>query len=162
LILLATMGASALLVAAAVLPRVGQAAPAPAGPSGAYAFSLSTHDANTGQEGNGLGTMVFDGAGIVSGTISENERFNPPCTCGDLLVTHAPYTGTYTMRPDGSVLIDMCISNPSGFVRVVLEGAFSNAFRSLRFLVSEIGNALGCTATLTQVPNITSGTADKL
>jgi hypothetical protein len=166
-ILLVLLGAIAFLVGRLAPPFVGHAAAAPApgnaSASGSYAFSESTHDANTGQEGAAVGTMVFDGVGNVSGTFSANYRFNPPCTtCGDLLITHAPYTGTYSVRSDGSVLIDMCISNPSGPVRVIVEGAFSNGFRSLRFLVSEIGTTLSCSAALTQVPNTTTGTADKL
>ena len=163
LIGLAALGATALLVAGAVVPRGGQAAPAPAGPSGAYAFSLSTHDASTGQEGAGVGAMVLD-AGNITGTISENERFNPASNgSGDLLVTHVSMlSGTYLVRADGSATLDICINNPSGPVRAVFEGAFSNAFRSLRILLSEIGTTLSCNASLTQAPNITSGTADKL
>jgi len=140
------------------------AAPAPSNSSaaGAYAFSLSTHDSSTGQEGAEVGTMVFDGAGNVSGILSANERFNPPCTaCGDLLATRSPYTGTYSVRPDGSVTIDICVTNnPSGQqFKAELEGAFSSSFRSLRLLLTQIGP---CTGSLSQVPNITTGTADKL
>jgi len=166
--LLVGLGAIAFFVGSSVPLFVGHAAAAPtpgnASVTGTYAFSDSTHDSATGQEGAAVGTMVFDGAGNISGTVSANYRFNPACStpCGDLLVTHVPYSGTYSVRSDGSVLIDMCISNPSGPVRAVFEGAFSSGFRSLRFLVSEIGTTLSCTATLTQAPNTTTGTADKL
>ena len=160
-IVLAAVGASVFLVAGAVVPRAGQAAPAPGGPSGAYAFSLSTHDAYNGQEGAGVGTMVFDAAGNVTGTISQTERFSPPCTtCGDLLVSHATYTGTYVLRADGSATLDICI-NQSPTVKAEFEGAFSNAFRSLRLVLTQV--AAPCVSgTLGQVPNITSGMADKL
>ena len=161
-VLIALLSGSVLAVAGALAPGVGIAAPTVSGPSGAYAFSESTHDASSGQEGAAAGAMVFN-AGSISGTYSANYRFNPACTtCGDLLVSHTTFTGTYTLRSDGSVTIDMCVANPSGLVRIILEGAFSNGFRSLTFLVSEVGTTLSCTAALAQVPNTTTGSADKL
>ena len=166
-ILLVLLGAIALLVGRSAPLFVGHATAAPApsntSVSGAYAFSLSTHDSNTGQEGAEVGTMVFDGAGNVSGILSANERFNPPCTtCGDLIATRSPYTGTYTVRTDGSVTIDICVTNrPSGQqFKAELEGAFSNHFGSLMLLLTQIGPCTG--GSLSQVPNITTGTADKL
>ncbi len=108
-----------------------------------------------------MGTMVFDGAGGVSGVYSQNERCPGTAGCGDQLVMHATYAGTYIVRSDGSATLDICINNPSTTVRVILEGALSHSVRHLRLVLTEVtAPCLG--GTLGQVPNITSGTAEKL
>jgi len=160
---LLVLGAIALLVAKMAAPPIaGHAAPAidNGSVSGQYAYSLSTHDPLTGQEGASVGAMVFDGAGAVTGEYSQSDRCSN--ACGQQLVSHAPFAGTYAVRPDGSAALDICITlDQSTNVRVIFEAAFSNDFRHLRLVMMEIaspcvGGSLG------QVPNVTSGTADKL
>jgi len=71
--------------------------------------------------------------------------------------------GAYVVHSDGTVTVDTCITNhPSGQVFAAeFEGAFSNSFRSLRLLLTKIGSCNN-PGSLSQVPNITTGTADKL
>jgi hypothetical protein len=161
---LVVLAAVALLAGrGAAPPLVAHAAPAigVGSVSGPFAFSLSTHDPITGQEGAAVGTMVFNGAGGVSGVYSQNERCPGTAGCGDQLVMHATYAGTYIVRSDASTTLDICINNPSSTVRVIFEGAFSDSVRHLRLVLTEV-TAPCVGGTLGQVPNITSGTADRL
>ena len=127
--------------------------------TGPYAFLLNTHDPITSQEGAEEGTMVFNGVGGVSGVFSAAERC-PQQPCGDTLVTRAHYSGKYAVHSDGSVTLDICVPTSTP-VRVILQGAFSNAATHLRLLLTQIASPCP-TGTLNQVPNVTTGTADKL
>jgi hypothetical protein len=166
-ILLALLGAAAVLVAGASSALGGHSRAKAArvvtngSVKGSYAFSFSTHDPRTGQDGAAVGSMVFDGLGHVSGVYSQNERFPSDCACGQLVVTEAPYTGTYTVHGDGSASLDICITLPGPeTVRTLMEGAFSNSLRNLRLIQTQFADP--CNGALAQIPNITSGTADKL
>jgi hypothetical protein len=163
-ILLVAVGATAILVGGATSALGGHAAKARRAAvgvgsvRGAFAFSDTFHDALNGQDGAAAGSIVFDGLGAVKGVYSQNARCANPC--GDQLVTRASFTGTYTVNPDASTTIDICINNPSTTVRVIWQGAFSSAFRALRFIQTQF--AADCSQPLTTQPNVTSGTGDKL
>jgi hypothetical protein len=82
-------------------------------------------------------------------------------------VTRAPFTGTYTVNPDASTTIDICLTLPATFVRLIWQGAFSSSFRALRFIGTQFSGSSnppssGCDQPLVQLPNVTSGTAEKL
>ena len=76
--LIVTLGVGALLVAGAVLPRVGEAAPAASGPSGAYAFSFTGHDPTSSEDIVGAGSIVFSGSTVTAEWGEENVT--PPST----------------------------------------------------------------------------------
>ncbi|MGB2876089.1 MAG: hypothetical protein WBB76_11535 [Gaiellaceae bacterium] len=160
-ILLVVLGAFAFLAARVAVPLVGHAAAAPsvgnASVSGSYAFSTAFHDPLTGQEGNSAGSLVFDGAGGLIGVYSQGSR----CTgCGgEANVDRAPITGTYTVYPDGSTTLDICIQVGATPVRVVFQGAFSSKFSHLGFVETTLGT---CGGTSGPPPNANAGTADKL
>ena len=164
-ILLALAGAVAFVALRGTPSLVGHAAAAPAPPpfgvatvNGAYAFSDTFHDPITGQDGAAVGSIVFNGAGGVTGVYSQIARCSQ--ACGDELVTRAPFTGTYTANADGSATIDVCISNPSSTVRVIWQAAFSAKGSAYRFIQTQL--AAPCTDPLVAQPNVTSGTGDKL
>lgn len=157
-VLLVLLGAIAFLVGRATFADHASAAPGVgnASVSGNYAFSTSFHDPLTGQEGSSAGSFVFDGAGGVTGVYSQGSRCSG---CGgEADVDRAPLTGTYTVYPDGSATIDLCIDVSGTHVRVLWQGAFSNKFGNLRFVETALGT---CGASSGPPPNVVSGTAEK-
>jgi hypothetical protein len=166
-ILLVVLGATALLVGSQAAPALRGNAAAAGGIGngsvhGIYAFSASIHDPN-GQEGAAVASMVFDGAGHVSGRYSLTQRGCPSTTdCGQTTVIQAPYAGTYNVQSDGSASLEICITLPSSLeVKTTFEGAFSNAFKTVKLVETQL--ASNCTdALLMPQPNVTSGTAEKL
>ena len=157
-LLLALLGAIALLVGLATFMDHASAAPGigVASVMGNYAFSTSFHDPASGQEGNSAGAFVFDGAGNVTGVYSQGSV----CAgCGGQSnVDRAPLTGTYTVNGDGSTTIDICINVSGRQVRSLFQGAFSNKFSNLRFVQTALGT---CGGTSGPPLNATSGTAEK-
>lgn len=157
-------------------------APAPAistaSVAGSYSVLFTFHDAQTGQDGAGAGTFVFDGKGnLAGGKISENSR----CTScsGNAINTRAAVSGTYTVDSDGYATIDFCLtitnSIPPGtqYVEVIWEGAFSTVFVGFfaqprmhgRFVQTLLrGSTTSCTITspFVQSPNTTVADLEKV
>src|SRR5438270_7924201 len=117
-------------------------------PIGSYAFSEAIHDPiegsspGTGQEGTAVGTLTLDGNGNLKGVYTQNTRGCSIATCGDLEVTRAPITGTYSVYADGSATLDLCLTIGLGNlpvggtpqqVEAIWEGSFSLLFAHFRY-----------------------------
>jgi hypothetical protein len=153
---------------------------------GSYAFSETFQDPMTGttasgqngpgsgQVGAAAGTLTFDGKGNLTGYYSQNTRgcANP---CGDLQVTGVQIAGTYTVYPSGAAHLDLCLhilaseigppqTGTDAYVRAIWEGSFSLSFVHFTYIQTLIGD---CTppspsGSLSQSPNVTAGSADKV
>ena len=129
---------------------------------GSYAFSETFHDpaALSGQEGNAAGTIVFESNGVLKGVFSQNSRC-VSCT-GQPQVTRAPISGSYTVYPDGSATLKVCIGLTAPFdTQAIWEGAFSTFFVHFRYIQTTIATPCNSVAPI-QSPTVTSGTADKV
>jgi hypothetical protein len=169
-ILVVVLGATALLVGSqAVPPLRGHAAAAAAARAaigngsvkGIYALSLPFHNAQNGQDGAAVASMVFDGLGGVSGVYSLNQV---GCTtCGMSPLSQVPFAGKYVVRTDGSLTLDICLTlSTSETVRSIFEGALSNSFRTIKLVQTRIGSDCSSGGTTVPQPNVSSGTAEKL
>lgn len=120
--------------------------------SGNWSVLFTFHDSQHQQEGNGAGTLIFDGAGHLSGTISEQSRCldtssTTPCGSATNIRMQVVPPSNYTVSPDGYASLDICVNitygvgpqggspgNMNQDVEFMWEGAFSTFFYRGRFI----------------------------
>jgi hypothetical protein len=90
----------------AIVSGVARAAAAGAGLSGSYGFETNASPLPSAI----LGVLTFDGAGNVTESVT---IVGPPGNDTMLPVSTGTYTGTYSVNPDGTGMINLT-SNPSG------------------------------------------------
>lgn len=163
---------------AAALTTIGNSSVA-----GNYSVLMMFHDTTNGQDGNGAGIYHFDGNGNLSGVLSENSRCVPTstnnaCNGGNAVNIRAGISGHYTVFPDASATLDICINiitsigpqggnlnnqNPES-VEVMWEGSFDKFLTEGRFIQTLLRpiTPAQCTPAAgptdwVQTPNVTTG-----
>src|SRR6202022_254411 len=119
--------------------------------AGNWSVLFTFHDSQHQQEGNGAGTLIFDGAGQLRGTISEQSRCldtSPTTPCGSAtnIQMQVVPPSNYVVKADGYASLDICVNitygvgpqggspgNANQFVEFMWEGSFSKWFYHGRF-----------------------------
>ena len=148
--------------------------------TGNYSVLMTFHDPVTGQEGNGAGTFVFNGNGVLSGVLSENSRCLACPGNGVNIRAHVVPPSSYVVYSDASATLDIClhitnaVTTQNGtpaptnqYVEVMWEGAFAEFFTDGRFiqtLLNPTPSTTGCDRSVpwVQTPNVTTGDLEKV
>lgn len=175
------------------------AAPAASGPAKAstrtvsnfsvarnYSVLFTFRDAQHQQDGNGAGTLTFDGAGHLGGTISEQSRCldtSPTTPCGSAtnIRMQVVSPSNYSIGPDSYASLDICVhitydvgpqggtpGNANQYVEFMWEGAFSTFFFHGRFIQTLLkpipATATGCDSSTpwVQTPNVTTADLERV
>jgi len=151
--------------------------------SGNYSVLFTFHDPVSGQEGNGAGTFVFNGNGVLSGVLSENSRCAACPGNGVNIRMQVVPPSNYIVYPDASATLDVCVhitnavttqngapAPTNQYVEFIWEGAFSAFFFHGRFIGTIYKPIPGTTGVncfnspvgFVQTPNVTTADLEKV